>query len=84
MRSIIVIAALVLGFGALAPRYLSKIGPAPAPAAQEVRTTVPAPVGGARPRSVAIATPKAILTSMAGSMAAASTLWSILARRSWR
>ena len=38
MRSIIVIAALVLGFGALAPRYLSKIGPAPAPAAPEVRT----------------------------------------------
>jgi hypothetical protein len=40
MRSIIVISALALGFGVLAPRYLSKVGPAPAPAAQEVRTTV--------------------------------------------
>jgi aspartyl protease family protein len=55
MRSIIVIAALVLGFGVLAPRYLSKIGPAPAPATQEASTTAPPPVGGVRPRSVAIA-----------------------------
>ena len=55
MRSIIVISALALGFGVLAPRYLSKVGPAPAPAAQEVRTTVATPAGEARPRSVAIA-----------------------------
>jgi aspartyl protease family protein len=55
MRSITVIAALALGFGVLAPRYLSKIGPAPAPAAHEVRTATAVPTADTRPRSVAIA-----------------------------
>jgi aspartyl protease family protein len=35
MRSIIVIAALALTLGVLAPQYLSNIGPAPAPAAPQ-------------------------------------------------
>jgi aspartyl protease family protein len=53
MRSITVIAALALGFGVLAPRYLSSIGPAPA--AQQLRQTAPASAADARPRSVVIA-----------------------------
>jgi aspartyl protease family protein len=55
MRTIVVIAALALGLGVLAPRYLSNVGPAPAPAVQEVRTAVAAPAAGGRPRSIAIA-----------------------------
>jgi aspartyl protease family protein len=55
MRTIVVIAGLVLGFGVFAPRYLSSIGPASAPAAQQVAAAVPAPAADVRPRSIAIA-----------------------------
>jgi aspartyl protease family protein len=55
MRSITFIAALAVGFGVLAPRYLSKVGPSPAPAAHEVRTAAAIPAADTRPRSVAIA-----------------------------
>jgi aspartyl protease family protein len=55
MRSITVIAALALGFGFLAPRYLSNIGPASAPAAPQVRQPAPVAVADARPRSIVIA-----------------------------
>ncbi len=57
MRTIVVIAALALGVGVLAPRYLSHIGPAPAPAVQHVTAAgpAPAPAADARPHSVAIA-----------------------------
>ena len=44
MRSIIVIAALALTVGVLAPRYLSKVGPAPAPAAPQVPARVELPL----------------------------------------
>jgi aspartyl protease family protein len=53
MRSIIVIAAIAIAAGILAPRFLSNIGPAPAPAALEVRPT--AAVAAGRARSVVIA-----------------------------
>jgi aspartyl protease family protein len=55
MRSITVIAALALGFGVLAPRYLSNIGPEPAPAAPQVRQALPASAADTRRRSVVIA-----------------------------
>jgi aspartyl protease family protein len=54
MRSIIVIAAIAIAAGILAPRFLSNIGPPPAPAAPEVRPAV-ASVADARARSVVIA-----------------------------
>jgi aspartyl protease family protein len=53
MRSTIVIAGLALAIGVLAPRYLSNVGPAPAPAAPQTRP--PAPTADARPRSVVVA-----------------------------
>jgi hypothetical protein len=86
MRSIIVIAAIALAVGVLAPRYLSNIGPAPAPAAPQVQPPPSSAAADSRSRSVVIARNAQghFLMSMAGSMAAASTLWSILARRSWR
>jgi aspartyl protease family protein len=57
MRTIVVIAALALGVGVLAPRYLSNVSPASAPAAQQASAAVPAPApsADARTRSVAIA-----------------------------
>jgi aspartyl protease family protein len=55
MRSIIVVAALALAVGVLAPRYFSNIGPASAPAARQARPLAPAPAADARSRSVVIA-----------------------------
>jgi aspartyl protease family protein len=54
MRSIIVIAGLALTVGVLAPRYLSNIGPAPAPAAPQTSPPASAAADG-RSRSVVIA-----------------------------
>jgi aspartyl protease family protein len=55
MRSIIVIAAVALAVGVLAPRYLSKVGPAPAPAAPQVPPPASSAAADARSRSVVIA-----------------------------
>jgi aspartyl protease family protein len=55
MRSVIVIALVALAAGFLAPRYLSNIGPTPAPASPQARPAAPAPAGDARARSVVIA-----------------------------
>ena len=54
MRSIVVIAAVALAVGVLAPRYLSNVGPAPAPAAPQAPPPASATVAaadGARDRS---------------------------------
>ena len=53
MRSIIVIAAVAIAVGVLAPRYLSNIGPAPA--APQARPPAPASAPDASARSVGIA-----------------------------
>lgn len=55
MRSIIVIAALALAVGVLAPRHLSNVGPAPAPAAPQTLPPTSALTADARPRSVVVA-----------------------------
>src|SRR5262245_24205432 len=54
MRSIIVIAAIAIAAGILAPRFLSNIGPAPAPAALQARSPATS-AAVARARSVVIA-----------------------------
>ena len=53
MRSIIVIAAIAIAAGVLAPRYLSNIGAAPAPATLQARPPT-ASTAEARARSVVI------------------------------
>ena len=57
MRSIVVIAAVALAVGVLAPRYLSNVGPAPAPAAPQAPPPASATVAAAdaSARSVVIA-----------------------------
>ena len=55
MRPVIILAAIALAGAVLAPRYLSSIGPAPAPAAPQAHPLTPAPTADARSRSVVIA-----------------------------
>jgi aspartyl protease family protein len=57
MRSITVIATLAVGFGVVAPRFLSSVGSpsAPATAVRQVHAAAPVSGGDARSRSVAIA-----------------------------
>jgi aspartyl protease family protein len=55
MRSVVVIAALAIAAGVVAPRYLSNIGAAPAPAAPQARALAPAVAADVRSRSIVIA-----------------------------